>query len=54
MKNEYDYAKAYVKPQPYENLFSINDVLKTGTIFKDLYMPYHTKKRIINLENNNE
>lgn len=31
------YAKAYVLPQEYENLFSINAAFKKGTIFKDLY-----------------
>lgn len=37
------YAKAYVLPQLYENLFTINSALKKGTIFKDLYKPYHEK-----------
>ena len=37
------YAKAYVLPQVYENLFTINSALKKGTIFKDLYKPYHGK-----------
>ena len=40
-----DYAKAYIPPQPYENLFSIDDVLKTGTIFMDLYDSYDYHKK---------
>ena len=39
-KCELGYAKAYIVPQRYENLFSMKDVLKTGTIFMDLYRPY--------------
>lgn len=39
------YAKAYIPLQPYENIFSPDDVLKAGTIFMDLYSPYdHHKK----------
>lgn len=38
------YAKAYILPQEYENLFSVNAAFKKGTIFKDLYRPYYTKK----------
>lgn len=34
------YGKAFVNPQPYENLFDINDAFNAGTIFKDLYNPY--------------
>lgn len=37
------YAKAYVLPQLYENLFTVNSAFKKGTIFKDLYKPYHEK-----------
>lgn len=37
------YAKAYVLPQVYENLFTVNSAFKKGTIFKDLYKPYHEK-----------
>ena len=40
-----DYAKAYILPQPYKNLFSIDDVLKTGTIFMDLYDAYDYHKK---------
>lgn len=42
---EMDYARAYILPQVYENLFSIKDVFDKGTIFKDLYMPYHEKDK---------
>ncbi len=35
-----NYAKAYVIPQLYENLFSIEEDLIKGTIFMDLYRPY--------------
>lgn len=39
------YAKAYILPQEYENLFSINAAFKKGTIFKDLYdVSYKTYK----------
>lgn len=37
------YARAYVLPQLYENLFTINSAFKKGTIFKDLYRPYSGK-----------
>ncbi len=35
------YARAYVLPQKYENLFPVNIALRKGTIFRDLYMPYY-------------
>ena len=34
------YAFAYVPYQKYENLYSTNDALWCGTLFKDLYMPF--------------
>ncbi|MDZ4956957.1 spore coat associated protein CotJA [Clostridium perfringens] len=40
------YAKAFIKLQPYENLFDINDAFKAGTVFKDLYSPYCDVKYI--------
>lgn len=40
------YGKAYVKLQPYENLFNIDDAFNAGTIFKDLYNPYCDSKHI--------
>lgn len=36
-----EYARAYILPQKYENLFSCKDGFSKGTIFKDLYRPYH-------------
>ena len=39
------YATAYVIPQTYKNLFSINDAFENGTIFKDLYMPNYKCKK---------
>lgn len=41
------YARAYIIPQVYENLFSIRDAFKRGTIFKDLYQPYRENKKSI-------
>lgn len=40
MKKMKCYARAYVEPQIYENLFTVNDAIMYGTIFKDLYYPY--------------
>lgn len=37
------YARAYIEVQVYENLLSLNDAYKAGTIFMDLYMPYDKK-----------
>lgn len=39
-----EYARAYIKPQPYENLFSVEEAFTKGTIFKSLYMPYKENK----------
>lgn len=36
-----EYARAYILPQKYENLFSCKEGFSKGTIFKDLYSPYH-------------
>ncbi|WP_322392183.1 spore coat associated protein CotJA, partial [Clostridium perfringens] len=44
--NPHIYAKAFIKLQPYENLFDINDAFKAGTVFKDLYSPYCDVKYI--------
>ncbi|MDO5038959.1 spore coat associated protein CotJA [Clostridium sp.] len=35
-----EYARAYILPQKYENLYSVYEGLCRGTIFKDLYKPY--------------
>lgn len=40
-----DYAKAYIVPQVYENIFAMNDALCKGTIFKDLYKPYKEQQK---------
>lgn len=37
------YARAYILPQVYENLFRLDTAFEKGTIFKDLYRPYHKK-----------
>lgn len=36
-----EYARAYILPQKYENLYSCKEGFLRGTIFKDLYRPYH-------------
>ena len=36
-----EYARAYILPQKYENLYSCKEGFLKGTIFKDLYRPYH-------------
>lgn len=40
-----EYARAYILPQKYENLFSCKEGFLRGTIFKDLYKPYHDCKK---------
>ena len=35
-----DYAKAYVRFQPFENVYDVDTSLKRGTIFRDLDKPY--------------
>ena len=42
-----EYARAYILPQKYENLFSCKEGFLAGTIFKDLYRPYHDHKHEI-------
>lgn len=39
------YACSFVLPQAYGNLYSLDESMKVGTIFKDLYRPYCPKKR---------
>ena len=41
MNKSKEYARAYILPQKYENLFSCKEGFLAGTIFKDLYRPYH-------------
>lgn len=40
-----EYAKAYILPQKYENLFSCKESFNKGTIFEDLYKPYMECKK---------
>lgn len=42
-KKRMEYARAYVVLQKYENLFSVNDAIEAGTIFRDLYSSYKKK-----------
>lgn len=44
MHKSMEYARAYILPQKYENLFSCKEGFLMGTIFKDLYAPYHDNK----------
>ncbi len=39
-KNKLEYARAYILPQQYKNLYNISDGLYMGTMFEDLYKPY--------------
>ena len=43
-KFKLEYARAYILPQKYENLYSICKGFWKGTIFKDLYRPYKENK----------
>ena len=40
IRNKLEYARAYILPQKYRNLYSVNEGLWKGTIFEDLYRPY--------------
>lgn len=40
MSKSKEYARAYILPQKYENLFSCKEGFSVGTIFKDLFRPY--------------
>lgn len=44
-KLKLDYARAYIVPQKYENLYSICRGFHKGTIFKDLYRPYRENEK---------
>jgi hypothetical protein len=41
-----EYARAYILPQKYENLYSCKEGFLKGTIFVDLYKPYHECKKM--------
>ena len=43
-RDKLEYARAYIVPQEYKNLYPACDALFMGTIFEDLYRPY---KKII-------
>ncbi len=43
-KENLEYARAYILPQRYENLYSVYEGFWKGTIFEDLYRPYKEKK----------
>lgn len=38
-------ARAYVPRQPFTGMFPLNEALKKGTLFPNLYIPYSTKSR---------
>ena len=40
-----EYARAYIVPQKYTNLYSLTEAICKGTIFKDLYRPYKKKDK---------
>ncbi|WP_058486371.1 spore coat associated protein CotJA [Defluviitalea phaphyphila] len=37
-------ARTYILDQPYDNLFPLNEALKKGTLFPNLYQPYSKNK----------
>ncbi|EGT3616057.1 spore coat associated protein CotJA [Clostridium perfringens] len=39
-----EYARAYILPQRYENIYPIYKGFWKGTMFKDLYRPYKEKR----------
>ncbi|SKC87776.1 spore coat associated protein CotJA [Maledivibacter halophilus] len=45
-------ARPYIVSQPYTNLFSLEEALKRGTIFADLYKPYINKESKFGKEEN--
>lgn len=45
MNESKKYAQAYILPQKYENLYSCKEAFLKGTIFVDLYRPYHECKK---------
>ena len=49
-----EYARAYILPQKYENLFSCKEGFLMGTIFKDLYRPYHDHKHKRDYDNDHD
>jgi hypothetical protein len=45
MCKQKEYAVAYILLQKYENLYSCKEGFSKGTIFKDLYRPYHKHEK---------
>ena len=43
MPREMQLARAYIPNQPYERLFPLEEALKKGTLFTNLYQPYEKK-----------
>lgn len=41
---KFEYARVYIVPQKYENLYSMSEALCKGTLFADLYRPYKKNK----------
>lgn len=39
-----EYARAYIVPQKFENLYSLDEALENGTLYEDLYRPYVEKR----------
>ena len=37
-------ARAYIVPQKFENLYSLDEALENGTLYEDLYRPYVEKR----------
>lgn len=41
---KWELARPYIMSQPYTNLYSLQEALKRGTLFADLYKPYINKE----------
>lgn len=39
-------ARAFIKPQKYTQRFSPMEALEKGTIFPELYCPYHYERKV--------
>jgi hypothetical protein len=42
-KSTIKFARAYIPRQPYIGMFPLNQALKKGTLFPNLYVPYPIK-----------
>ncbi|NLM14063.1 MAG: spore coat associated protein CotJA [Epulopiscium sp.] len=45
MPKDIKLARAYVPNQPYERLFPLDEALKKGTLFANLYQPYDRRNQ---------